>query len=416
MIDASVSDYLDSDTPFCAYYMTFSGHYQYDWDNAMSAKNRKAVSDLPYSETVQAYLACNMELEYAIEDLFAALERAGKADNTVIVLTADHYPYGLSESQYNELAGKHIDTTFEKYHNSFLCYVPNIQPVDVDAYCCDMDILPTLLNLFGVSYDSRLLAGKDILSDSPHVAVLSDQSYLTDSFRYDAETGTAQSYDGTAVNPADVQAYCQYVSNIFSFSTQVLNTDYYAHVFSKSAAKQTPSYDFADITSPFEEASALFAVENGYMRPISQTEFGAQQPASYGELLHALHRMAGNTDSLSDAAVMQWAQEHALIPANCSALDTLTYGSMSRLLWNYLAAQNINRALTQEDNEQLARIQAGYADLDDTTRMAMYWMRKHAILQDNDLGQYYSLSDHGLTRAQMSRCLQGIASVLSSQS
>lgn len=415
-IDASVSDYLDSDTPFCAYYMTFSGHYQYDWDNAMSAKNRKAVSDLPYSETVQAYLACNMELEYAIEDLFAALERAGKADNTVIALTADHYPYGLSESQYNELAGKHIDTTFEKYHNSFLCYVPNMQPVNVDAYCCDMDILPTLLNLFGVSYDSRLLAGKDILSDSLHVAVLSDQSYLTDSFRYNAETGTAQSYDGTAVNPVDVQAYCQYVSNAFSFSTQVLNTDYYAHVFSKSTAKQTQSYDFSDITSPFEEASALFAVENGYMQPISQTEFGAQQPAAYDEMLHALYRMAGNTDSLSDAAVMQWAQEHALISANCSAQDTLTYGSMSRLLWSYLAAQNINLALTQEDNEQLARIQAGYTDLDDTTRMAMYWMRKHAILQDNDLGQYYSLSDQGLTRAQMSRCLQGIASVLSSQS
>lgn len=416
MIDASVSEYLDSDTPFCAYYMTFSGHYQYDWDNAMSAKNRDVVSDLPYSETVQAYLACNMELEYALEDLFAALERAGKADNTVIVLTADHYPYGLSESQYNELAGKRIDTTFEKYHNSFLCYIPNMQPVDVDAYCCDMDILPTLLNLFGVSYDSRLLAGKDILSDSPHVAMLSDQSYLTDTFRYNAETGTAESYDGSPVDSVDVQTYSQYVSNAFSFSTQVLNNDYYAHVFSQSAVKQTKSYDFSDITSPFEEASALFAVENGYMQPKSNTEFGAQQPATYVELLHALYRMAGNTDRLSDSAVMQWAQEHGLISTDCSAQDTLTYGSMSRLLWNYLADQNVDRSLTQEDNEQLARIQTGYAELDDTTRISMYWMRKHAILQDNDLGQYYSLSEQSLNRAQLSRCLQGIASVLSSSS
>ncbi len=149
------------------------------------------------------------------------------------------------------------------------------------------------------------------------------------------------------------------------------------------------------------------------MQPISQTEFGAQQPAAYGEMLHALYRMAGNTDSLSDTAVMQWAQTHALISSDCSAQDTLTYGSMSRLLWNYLANQNVNLTLTQEDSEQLARIQAGYTDLDDTTRIAMYWMRKHAILQDNDLGQYYSLSEHSLTRAQMSRCLQGISSVLS---
>lgn len=416
MIDASVSEYLDSSTPFCAYYMTFSGHYQYNWDNAMSAKNRDAVCNLPYSETVQAYLACNMELEYALEDLFEQLERAGQADNTVIVLTADHYPYGLSESQYNELAGKDIDTTFEKYHNSFLCYIPNMQPVDVDTYCCDIDILPTLLNLFGVSYDSRLLAGKDILSDSTHVAMLADQSYLTDSFRYNAETGTAQSYDTRPVKDADVQAYCQYVSNVFSFSTQVLNNDYYAHVFGKSAAKQTQTYDFSDITNPFEEASALFAAENGYMQAKSRTEFGAQTSAAYGEVLRALYRMAGGTQSLSDAAVITWAQEHALISDDVSAQDTVTYGSVSRLFLRYLADRKIDVSLTETDKTQLAQIQAGYTELDDTTCLAMYWMRKHAILQDNDLGQYYSLADQVLNRAQISRCLQGISSLVQSTS
>lgn len=39
MMEASVDDYINSGTPFHAYYMTFSGHYQYNWDNAMSAKN-----------------------------------------------------------------------------------------------------------------------------------------------------------------------------------------------------------------------------------------------------------------------------------------------------------------------------------------------------------------------------------------
>ena len=49
MMEASVDDYLSSREPFHAYYMTFSGHYQYNWDNAMSDKNRDAVRDLPYS-------------------------------------------------------------------------------------------------------------------------------------------------------------------------------------------------------------------------------------------------------------------------------------------------------------------------------------------------------------------------------
>ena len=42
------------------------------------------------------------------------------------VLTNDHYPYGLTEDEYNELAGRTLDTTFEKYRNSFICYVPGL--------------------------------------------------------------------------------------------------------------------------------------------------------------------------------------------------------------------------------------------------------------------------------------------------
>ena len=103
MMEASVDDYLSSKEPFHAYYMTFSGHYQYNWDNAMSAKNRDAVKDLPYSEPVKAYIACNLELENALTYLMDRLEQAGVADKTCIVLTNDHYPYGLTEDEYNEL-------------------------------------------------------------------------------------------------------------------------------------------------------------------------------------------------------------------------------------------------------------------------------------------------------------------------
>ena len=171
MMEASVDDYINSGEPFHAYYMTFSGHYQYNWDNAMSAKNRDAVKDLPYSEPVKAYIACNLELEYALEYLMQRLEEAGVADKTCIVLTNDHYPYGLTEDEYNELAGQTLDTTFEKYRNSFICYVPGLsEDIVVDEYCSTADILPTLLNLFGVDYDSRLLAGTDVLSSGIHVA------------------------------------------------------------------------------------------------------------------------------------------------------------------------------------------------------------------------------------------------------
>ena len=222
MMEASVDDYINSGEPFHAYYMTFSGHYQYNWDNAMSAKNRDAVKDLPYSEPVKAYIACNLELEYALEYLMQRLEQAGVADKTCIVLTNDHYPYGLTEDEYNELAGQTLDTTFEKYRNSFICYVPGLsENIVVDEYCSTADILPTLLNLFGVDYDSRLLAGTDVLSSGLHVAVLSDKSFLTKTFRYDAGTETVIPADeNTTVSDELAEAlrtrWCSRTSRAFS--------------------------------------------------------------------------------------------------------------------------------------------------------------------------------------------------------
>lgn len=61
---------------------------------------------------------------------------------------------------------------FNKYKGTFICYNSAMDPVQVDAYCCNMDILPTLMNLFGFEYDSRLVMGTDVLSDSMHIAVL----------------------------------------------------------------------------------------------------------------------------------------------------------------------------------------------------------------------------------------------------
>ncbi len=106
MMEASIDDYINSGEPFHAYYMTFSGHYQYNWDNAMSAKNRDAVKDLPYSEPVKAYIACNLELEYALEYLMQRLEEAGVADKTCIVLTNDHYPYGRPKTSTTSWQGR----------------------------------------------------------------------------------------------------------------------------------------------------------------------------------------------------------------------------------------------------------------------------------------------------------------------
>lgn len=229
MMEQSAPDYVNDDQ-FFVHYMTFSGHYRYEASsNAMVGLNWDKVEDLDYSTKVKAYISCNLELEYALENLVAQLEAAGVADRTVIALTADHFPYGLTLEEYSELAGHEVDDDFGKYENAFILWSPSMEEkVVVDDPMCTVDILPTLLNLWGFEYDSRLLAGKDIFSDSTHIAILSNGSFITDKIRYNSSTGeVTYLIDESRVTDSYVESWIEEVKRRFTISTAILNTDYY---------------------------------------------------------------------------------------------------------------------------------------------------------------------------------------------
>ncbi|MBQ2804195.1 MAG: LTA synthase family protein [Lachnospiraceae bacterium] len=166
MMQGTVAEYVQKER-FHVYYMTVSGHMNYNFKgNAMSGKNREAVANLDMSENARAYIACNIELDKALEYLLAELEKAGQLEKTVICLSADHYPYGMTTEQYGELAGKTLTEGMDLYRNSLILWNAGMEEntVVVDKVCGSMDIVPTLLNLFGFSYDSRMYAGRDIFS------------------------------------------------------------------------------------------------------------------------------------------------------------------------------------------------------------------------------------------------------------
>ena len=335
MIKASIPDYINGNQPFHVYYMTYSGHYQYNWDNSMSAKNRDKVEHLPYSDPVKAYIACNLELEYALQYLMEELERSGQADNTVIALTADHYPYGLNVSQYNELAGESVDTDFERYRNSFICYIPNIEPVTVSDYCSTVDILPTLLNIMGIEYDSRLLAGRDILSDAPSVAILSNRSFITEGFRYNAETAEVISHTGDSVSDTELTDWRNYVDNIFSLSKLILETDCYADVYGHKNDSDTPAIvNFEDINNNnvYVESTVSFMVNEGFMDPKSETVFGVNDPGTVRDLIGSLFRMK-SPEGYDDAA--EWALSLNLIEAEQDIDAAATYADTARVIYGY---------------------------------------------------------------------------------
>ena len=226
MIELTLPEYIDS-SPFHVYYMTVSGHLQYNfYGNYIAAKNRDAVENLPYSTGVKAYLACNIELDRALEKLIEELDKKGLAQDTLIAISPDHYPYGLTLDEMSELAGKEIKTDFDLYKGVFLLWSKGMEPLEIEEACSSLDIIPTLSNLMGLEYDSRLLMGRDIFSDSEPLVVFSDRSWISSKAIYSEKTGRVIPLTGENLD-LYIEETEQKVKDKFKYSALILETDYY---------------------------------------------------------------------------------------------------------------------------------------------------------------------------------------------
>ncbi len=232
MIKVTVPDYINNEEPFLAYYMTVSGHFGYSWDgNSMSAKHKKDVKGLTgATESAKAYVATQIELDRALERLLNELEKAGKLDNTVIVLLADHYPYNLDLKSVNSISTYQRDSIVEVNHNNLILWNSKMNDIHIDKPCMSSDVLPTVLNLFGIEYDSRLLTGKDILSTSMGLAVFNNRSWVTDKGTYFANSKKFVPKETMENQDEYVKNINAIVSNRLNIAKLILKTNYYNYL------------------------------------------------------------------------------------------------------------------------------------------------------------------------------------------
>ena len=229
MMQASVPMYIGEE-PFHAYYMTVSGHMQYTFkDNMMCYRNKAVVADLPYSDNARAYIACNYELEKAMTWLLEELEKAGVADHTVICMYPDHYPYGLDKEYIDELAGEPVEENFELYRSCLILYCPGMkETVHVTKYCSTLDVAPTMYNLLGLEYDSRIFSGNDIFSDREGLVILQNKSFITDRIKYNSLNNKITLLTGQPVSQEYVDDKILEVKQKFAFTKGVLDYNYYS--------------------------------------------------------------------------------------------------------------------------------------------------------------------------------------------
>ncbi len=247
--------YLSLEEPFHLYYMTTSGHsYQTFLGNRQAGKHKSLVTSVLGNDYKQelslSFIACQYEVERMVKALYDECERLGILEDTVFVLAPDHFPYTLSENEDENakalaemygLPTNDIINNFDLYRAPLIIWSGAMEePIEINKVCSAPDILPTLLNLFGVDYDSRIIIGQDILDLNAEGFVILNtyknyHNFITDYGVFNFKTKKFTVAEGFSVDSAALETYVSqkrdYAYNLRTYSPYILDNDYYRILF-----------------------------------------------------------------------------------------------------------------------------------------------------------------------------------------
>ena len=137
-----------------------------------------------------------------------------------------------SESLEN-LDEKSVDT--DVYKNTLIIWSASMeQPVQVDKPCSQVDILPTVSNLLGLEYDSRMMAGTDVMSETDPIVIFFSTSWLTERGSYNRYTGGFTPAEGENMSQEEQDAYVENIKYIvdcrLDMGAMIIEEDYYRQV------------------------------------------------------------------------------------------------------------------------------------------------------------------------------------------
>ena len=231
MMDQTIDDYLTQDK-FFAYYITLSGHGSYDSSNYVAEKHMDKVRNLPYSYQIKYYLAAHIDFDLAMKTLLDKLEAANRLDDTVIVISSDHSPYYLSNKEVNSISSIDRDNKFDRNRGSLIIYNKELKEKKIiDKYSMNIDVLPTILNMLGIPYDSRIIIGKDIMArNNEGLVIFPDRSWVNNKGSYDASTSKFTPYMDN-IDEKYITKITNDVNEKYNVSVSMQYNDYYKYIF-----------------------------------------------------------------------------------------------------------------------------------------------------------------------------------------
>lgn len=194
LVETATPHFINDDH-FMVFLTSVTTHQPYGVSSENGDKHLSEFEEYDYAKPVKRYMSKMKELDASLELLLKKLEEAGKLDDTVIALFADHYPYGLTDNQINSVLDYDVTVNNEVDRTPMVIYNPTVQAQKVEKYTSIIDLLPTLLNMFNLNYDPRLYLGNDIFSDYEDRTVFSDGSWQDSKGYYSATKGKFKPVD-----------------------------------------------------------------------------------------------------------------------------------------------------------------------------------------------------------------------------
>ncbi len=151
---------------FVSYIISYTAHTPFSKDKGTCSMllDDSLKNDPDYNPTeLECMKIQAKETDDMIGLIISNLKEKGLYDDTVIVVFADHYAYTLSDKT---ILNNYKDTDTNLInHTDFFIFSSDIKAIEIKKTTSQLNILPTLLNLFNLYINPNYYIGEDALDD-----------------------------------------------------------------------------------------------------------------------------------------------------------------------------------------------------------------------------------------------------------
>ena len=187
----------------------------------LKVKERHPDYEFDPDNKMELYRAFALLADDMAGALIDRMEKDGSIKDTVILFVSDHACLETMENTTD--ASSYFDT------QKIPCfiYADGMEPMTIEKTCSNIDLLPTLVNMFGLEYDNVFI-GNDVFNDSTEgLAYLPSFNWVTDKCKY-INGAVSENYTDEEIDEEYIKHINDLVYMRIEINNLVLYTNYFA--------------------------------------------------------------------------------------------------------------------------------------------------------------------------------------------